>query len=57
MHAQEKQKGLIGITVNTGWFVPLSDTKRDQDAAQRAMDFNYGWYVRTNYFKLTYVML
>lgn len=49
MHAQAKQKGLIGITVNTGWFVPLSDTKRDQDAAQRAMDFNYGWYVRTKY--------
>ncbi|XP_062013809.1 beta-glucosidase 12-like [Rosa rugosa] len=37
---QAKQKGLIGITVNTGWFVPYSDSKRDQDAAQRAMDFN-----------------
>ncbi|XP_004295228.1 PREDICTED: beta-glucosidase 12-like [Fragaria vesca subsp. vesca] len=42
---QAKQKGLIGIVVNTGWFMPYSDSKRDHDAAQRTMDFNLGWFM------------
>ncbi|KAI4332134.1 hypothetical protein L6164_017068 [Bauhinia variegata] len=37
------QKGLIGTTLNSNWYVPISDNKSDQDAAQRALDFNYGW--------------
>ena len=43
---QAKQKGSIGIVLNTGWFVPYSDSNRDQDAAQRAIDFSLGWYVK-----------
>ncbi|MED6201037.1 hypothetical protein PIB30_091115, partial [Stylosanthes scabra] len=39
------QKGLIGIILISHWFVPLSDTKLDQEAAQRAIDFMFGWFM------------
>ncbi|KAL1298392.1 hypothetical protein HN51_042766 [Arachis hypogaea] len=38
-------KGLIGIILISHWFVPLSDTKLDQEAAQRAIDFMFGWFM------------
>lgn len=44
-NAQASQKGLIGITLVSLWFEPLSDTKQDKDAASRAVDFMLGWYV------------
>jgi beta-glucosidase len=40
---QASQKGLIGITINSDWFVPVSNDKSDRDAAQRALDFMFGW--------------
>ncbi|CAL8177213.1 unnamed protein product [Prunus armeniaca] len=42
---QASQKGSIGITLNTDWFVPVSDEKKDKDAASRALDFSYGWFM------------
>ncbi|CAL9026051.1 unnamed protein product [Prunus brigantina] len=42
---QACQKGVIGITVNTYWFVPTSKAKHDIDAAFRALDFMFGWQV------------
>ncbi|KAE9588311.1 hypothetical protein Lal_00002712 [Lupinus albus] len=42
---QTSQKGLIGITLVTDWVLPLTDTKLDQQAAQRALDFMLGWYM------------
>ncbi|GLT49780.1 hypothetical protein SLA2020_233130 [Shorea laevis] len=42
---QEIQEGTIGITLNSHWFVPLSDSKHDQEAAQRALDFMFGWFM------------
>ncbi|XP_020214401.2 beta-glucosidase 24 [Cajanus cajan] len=42
---QTFQNGLIGITLNSNWFVPLSDNKLDQKATQRATDFMYGWFM------------
>uniref|UniRef100_A0A2P2K1I3 Beta-glucosidase 12-like n=1 Tax=Rhizophora mucronata TaxID=61149 RepID=A0A2P2K1I3_RHIMU len=42
---QATQKGLIGITLVTNWFVPLSDAKRDHNAAKRAIDFMFGWFM------------
>ncbi|CAL0329178.1 unnamed protein product [Lupinus luteus] len=42
---QESQKGSIGITLVANWYLPLSDTKLDQKAAERAIDFMYGWYM------------
>ncbi|BAT89257.1 hypothetical protein VIGAN_06016700 [Vigna angularis var. angularis] len=40
---QASQKGLIGITLVCNWFIPFSDTKSDQKAAERSVEFMYGW--------------
>ncbi|ESW03970.1 hypothetical protein PHAVU_011G056300 [Phaseolus vulgaris] len=42
---QESQKGLIGITLNSDWYLPASDDIADMDAARRALDFRFGWYM------------
>ncbi|KAJ1378835.1 Glycoside hydrolase family 1 [Sesbania bispinosa] len=42
---QACQNGLIGITLVSNWFVPLSDSKLDQKAFERAIDFMYGWFM------------
>ncbi|CAL0304192.1 unnamed protein product [Lupinus luteus] len=42
---QESQNGLIGITLIVTWSVPTSDNKFDQKAAERAIDFMYGWFM------------
>ncbi|KAH7663164.1 Beta-glucosidase protein [Dioscorea alata] len=42
---QAHQKGKIGITLNTGWFVPYTSSKSDYVSAQRAMDFMFGWFM------------
>ena len=41
---QPRQKGQIGITNNCDWREPLTDSKSDQDAAQRALEFFLGWF-------------
>ncbi|CAN0923918.1 Beta-glucosidase 24 [Linum grandiflorum] len=35
----------IGITLVTHWFVPYSNATEDIDAAQRAIDWMFGWYM------------
>ena len=40
---QASQEGLIGITLDSNWFVPVSNDKSDHEAAQRALDFMFGW--------------
>ncbi|MED6205994.1 Beta-glucosidase 12 [Stylosanthes scabra] len=42
---QESQKGVIGITLVSHWFVAASNSKLDQNAAQRAIDFMFGWFM------------
>ncbi|XP_059069131.1 beta-glucosidase 12 [Cryptomeria japonica] len=44
---QAVQKGLIGISLNSDWFLPYSNSHShpDQKAAQRAIDFMFGWYM------------
>ncbi|KAL5056412.1 hypothetical protein RYX36_037094, partial [Vicia faba] len=42
---QESQNGLIGITLLSHWFEPVTKEKSDCDAAQRALDFMFGWYM------------
>ncbi|RHN76189.1 putative beta-glucosidase [Medicago truncatula] len=42
---QESQKGVIGITLVSSWFIPHSDNKFDQKAAERGLDFMFGWYM------------
>ncbi|CAK7349977.1 unnamed protein product [Dovyalis caffra] len=40
---QATQKGVIGITLASHWFVPYSKSPQDHAAAQRSLDFLYGW--------------
>ncbi|XVF53460.1 hypothetical protein PTKIN_Ptkin05aG0101000 [Pterospermum kingtungense] len=42
---QVSQKGKIGITIITNWFIPKFDTTADRKAASRALDFLFGWFV------------
>ncbi|KAJ7947513.1 Beta-glucosidase [Quillaja saponaria] len=42
---QTSQKGSIGITLVCHWMVPFSNKKSDQDAASRALDFMFGWFM------------
>ena len=40
---QEKQKGRIGILLDFVYYEPLTSSKADNLAAQRARDFHIGW--------------
>ncbi|CAN6454496.1 unnamed protein product [Victoria cruziana] len=40
---QATQKGRIGILLDFVWYEPLTRSKADQYAAQRARDFHIGW--------------
>ncbi|CAN1825369.1 Putative beta-glucosidase 23 [Linum perenne] len=37
--------GEIGVTYVTHWFVPYSNATKDVDAAQRALDWMFGWFM------------
>ncbi|XP_042516538.1 beta-glucosidase 40-like [Macadamia integrifolia] len=39
------QKGSLGIAFNVMWYEPMSNTTEDIEATQRAMDFQFGWYM------------
>uniref|UniRef100_A0A7N2QX25 Uncharacterized protein n=1 Tax=Quercus lobata TaxID=97700 RepID=A0A7N2QX25_QUELO len=42
---QQVQKGIMGISLNTDWYVPFSNARHDHDAALRALDFKFGWFM------------
>ncbi|XP_075086896.1 LOW QUALITY PROTEIN: beta-glucosidase 12 [Nicotiana tabacum] len=42
---QESQMGEIGITLVSQWLVPYSNSELDVKAAQRYIDFMYGWFM------------
>jgi beta-glucosidase len=42
---QASQKGKIGITHLSHWMVPSDDHKDHHEAAERALDFMFGWYM------------
>ncbi|XLR42077.1 hypothetical protein S83_026737 [Arachis hypogaea] len=39
------QKGQIGVTLNSAWLVPLSQSKEDVEAANRGLAFMYDWFM------------
>ncbi|MED6185662.1 Beta-glucosidase 13 [Stylosanthes scabra] len=39
------QKGQIGVTLNSAWVVPLSQSKEDIEAANRGLAFMYDWFM------------
>ncbi|CAN6696196.1 unnamed protein product [Malus baccata var. baccata] len=42
---QASQEGVIGITLATNWFVPVSNATRHRNAANRSLDFMFGWFM------------
>ncbi|KAL5566538.1 hypothetical protein UlMin_029702 [Ulmus minor] len=42
---QAFQKGLIGLSLDSPWFVPYSKAKHNRNAALRALDFVLGWFM------------
>ncbi|KAA0040143.1 hypothetical protein IC582_003340 [Cucumis melo] len=42
---QARQKGEIGVTLFSNWFVPYSNSEADRNATVRALDFQLGWFL------------
>ncbi|TVU15612.1 hypothetical protein EJB05_39142, partial [Eragrostis curvula] len=42
---QAVQKGKIGVSLVSHWFVPFSRSKSNDDAVRRALDFMLGWFM------------
>ncbi|KAJ3638411.1 hypothetical protein MTP99_001777 [Tenebrio molitor] len=38
------QKGKISIVLNTNWYEPVSDDEKDLEAAERNIQFSFGWF-------------
>ncbi|KAJ3649784.1 hypothetical protein Zmor_021507 [Zophobas morio] len=43
------QNGRVSMVVDTDWFEPASDSDQDKEAAERKIQFNFGWYANAIY--------
>ncbi|KAG5870109.1 hypothetical protein JTB14_021426 [Gonioctena quinquepunctata] len=41
---RRNQKGFIGITLNSNWFEPNSNSTEDLEASETSLQFSYGWF-------------
>ncbi|XP_008792724.2 beta-glucosidase 6 isoform X2 [Phoenix dactylifera] len=44
------QHGIIGIAFDVMWFIPMTNSREDIDATQRAQDFQFGWFMDPLFF-------
>ncbi|RZC33947.1 Glyco hydro 1 domain containing protein [Asbolus verrucosus] len=42
---REAQQGTVSLVADTTWFEPATDSDQDKEAAERALQFSYGWYI------------
>ncbi|CAM6038557.1 unnamed protein product [Sphagnum compactum] len=47
---QDEQKGLIGITADSPWYEPLTDSSQDKEAAQFGIEDFIGWFLDPIFF-------
>jgi len=47
---RKRQKGRVGIVLNTGWYTPVTNSTEDIAAANRARDFALGWFAEPIFF-------
>ena len=47
---QQDQQGRIGITLNSNFYYPLTNTKEDYEACERALLFGFGWFADPVFF-------
>ncbi|KAK8962643.1 Beta-glucosidase 6 [Platanthera guangdongensis] len=47
---KQVQHGSVGMSFDVMWFEPMSNSQKDIAATQRAMDFQFGWFIDPIFF-------